>query len=275
MPKKKRPRWDWRDSGTFSPSNPFDRGHILPDLHDALDQVATILDLPQMDAEHPLVTRLLDATQKYWIYRDTLLDRPRRAEVNAALEDVADKTEALIDCLEHLDDATKGILYFADLKPQSSADSHDHLDDDIAQELEERRAAGLVAPLMDVSPPKTDLSQTLTRVLKDTRRVYASAAKALERAHKDTGGRAKEHTALRLYLADLAAIYQDATGRQPTVTTDPSAIYEVPPYSGQFFTFVESCLMIVDPALIESFQETPHALGNEIKALLRNKKLHK
>jgi hypothetical protein len=151
-----------------------------------------------------LKKRFEQASKRYIADKDLIDPRPRRSEVAARFKKLIKGTEKFLEMLRETDDWTK-------------------------QYLDAQRSE--YVGLCSLDDTRQRVSEFLT-----------TCENALHDLPEDTGGRNKELLALYIYIASLASIYEEATGKKPTV-------FEVHKKSGgdrwhgrQFIDFVTTCL---------------------------------
>lgn len=89
--------------------------------------------------------------------------------------------------------------------------------------------------------------------------------KSLRELPIDKGGRPSTNEPLEIYINKLAELYEDITGKRPTLTGNQYNVTK--PYGGRFFNFVEFCL-----DHIESPPDSNQSLGSAIRLVLKRLK---
>lgn len=107
------------------------------------------------------------------------------------------------------------------------------------------------------------LSCTMEDMNRMLQRLILACEDALESIPIDKGGRPKDH-ALNNYIEILASIFHTTTGQLPTVTWNEYANV----YQGDFYSFVSTCLNLIDP----KSTHRNHGLGERLKHVLKRLK---
>lgn len=215
-----KPKWGWESGGPL-PFKPF--------KEDDFQKIADALKVSALSEE--LRSQLVEATQKYFMHRNSLNERPRRAELNAGLEDIYKKAKALTDCLKQLDGATREKMMIAYTAPAKEMLSNEEIERD--EEIEREEQIGREEEIerenkhweeamrtQSVTPSSTlTTSEFLTMIKRcksDAYKISWSAKRArsnLKNLPLDKGG-PRPNLALKSYIGELAEIYEQATGKK-------------------------------------------------------------
>jgi hypothetical protein len=162
MKKKIAPRYGWTGSGGY---------HEDPISEKAFGLLAASIN---QEAFSPITkSEIREIARKYRIRKSYLSSRPKLREIKAGLEEIKEKSKALIDCLQIIDKDT----------------------------LEKLAGASPNAELFDILDGHTD-----------AHRIYFAAKKALEILKSDKGGRPREF-GLKDCINELAGLFEKIKGK--------------------------------------------------------------
>jgi hypothetical protein len=170
MKKKIAPRYGWTGSGGYQED---------PISEKAFGLLAASIN---QEAFSPIIkSEIREIARKYRIRKSYLSSRPKLREIKAGLEEIKEKSKALIDCLQKIDKDT----------------------------LEKLASASPNAELFEVLDGDTD-----------AHRIYFAAKEALEILKTDKGGRPREF-GLKDCINELAGLYEKIKGKHAGFTKDP------------------------------------------------------
>ena len=175
------------------------------------------------------------AVNDYTAEKNFRPDTPRPGEVKAALEEIQEKSKALISCLDTVDSMSLQRLQVAALKTKAIGDL-----------------------LFD---PRVHDTQGLAIV----QQIHAAAKEALIGLKPDKGGPRRRKGPLLSLVMDLSQIFKKVTGSRAAITWDEYNDQ----YQGRFYDFVWTCLQIIDPDEVQSNS----SLGQHIKRALKAERL--
>lgn len=199
-----KPKWGWESGGTFPP-NPFEE--------DDFQRITAVLEVSAFNEK--IHSQLVEATQKYFIHKNFLNERPRSSKVNAALEDIHNKAKALADCLKRLDGATREKMMMAYTAPaKEMADNGNKEVQKDQKELKKLIEKGIIVP--SASLTATGFFTMIDRCKSYAYKVSGAAKRAmsdLKNLPLDKGG-PPANLALRFFIGELKEIYEEATGKK-------------------------------------------------------------
>ena len=216
------PKWGWDESGVVKPYRFSEED---------FERIASVLGVnkPSKNAREKLQRAVTDYLSNQW-----MAEIPRSMEVKAALEEIQEKSKALIYCLENIDSVSLQRLQVAALETETIGDS-----------------------LFD---PRIHENQGLFTV----QQIYAATQKALEGLKLDKGGPRKTKGPLIGFILDLTPIFEKISGSRATRSTYNHSEGK---YKGPFYNFIDMCLGIFDPKWGEHYlvEGIKKALNSRVK----------
>lgn len=230
MPRKTRPRRDWRRRG------PDTSGYPRYSPED-IETIAAILGVSDSKAKKELQAEIEDVVARYLGLKRDIDKAPRPAEVRVSLDEVEGSADTLLEYLEELDEDTEFALQ------QAAAGKMDVVDKGIYSVDEETFRQGEMA---------------LDRIVQHIYNLLDNISSARSHVSEPRRG-APRKLAFTAYVWMLANVFNSFTGRRAAVTYDEKK----GGHTGTFVEFVAKCLKPVEG------KHSTNALGQKVKRALK------